>query len=48
MTFLNGFTKMEDDKMFNIYNKKNQKTATIILAIVLILSMVVPLIVSAF
>ena len=34
--------------MFNIYNKKDRKTATIILAIVLILAMVLPLIVAAF
>ncbi len=33
--------------MFNIYNKKDRKTATIILAIVLILAMVLPLIVAA-
>ena len=33
--------------MFNIYNKKNRKTATVVLAIVLILAMVVPLIVAA-
>lgn len=33
--------------MFNIYNKKDRKKVTIILAIVLILAMVLPLIVAA-
>ena len=33
--------------MFNIYNKKTMRKFTIVLAVVLILAMVLPLIVSA-
>ncbi len=33
--------------MFNIYNKKTMKKATVVLAVVLILAMVLPLIVAA-
>ena len=34
--------------MTNIYNKKTRKTFTVVIAIVLVLSMVVPLVASLF
>ncbi len=33
--------------MFNIYNKKNRKIVTVTIAILLVLAMIVPMIVSA-